>query len=139
MKRRELLLVAAAAAGAAAAAEQSPVHHHDATGSPLVDAALHCVKAGEICQAHCLDLLADGDTSVAACARSVALMKPVCLALSEMAAQKSPLLPRYAAVASDVCQNCEAECRKHAEKHAPCKACMDSCAACAQECARIAA
>jgi Cys-rich four helix bundle protein (predicted Tat secretion target) len=139
MKRRELLLVAAVAAGAAAAAEQSPVHHHDASGSPLLDAALQCVKAGEVCQAHCLDLFAEGDNSVAACARAVALMKPVCLALSEMAAQKSPLLPRYAAVANDVCQNCEAECRKHAEKHAACKACMDSCAACAQECARIAA
>jgi Cys-rich four helix bundle protein (predicted Tat secretion target) len=136
-----LLSTTAAALGtvvAASAAEQAGTHHHQ-TGSPLFDAALDCVKAGEICQAHCFDLFAQGDNSVAACARSVAVMKPVCVALAQMAVEKSPLLPRYAAVCADVCRSCEEECRKHADKHAPCKACMEACAATARECAGVTA
>ena len=140
MKRRELLLAAGSAAAAGlAGAEQTPEHHHDASGSPLVDSAVHCVKTGDICQAHCFDLLAKGDTSIAACARSVESLRAVCGTLAVLAADKSPLLPRYAAVAREACQNCEDECRKHADKHAACKACADACAACAKECANIAA
>jgi Cys-rich four helix bundle protein (predicted Tat secretion target) len=83
--------------------------------------------------------MAEGDKSLAACARSVNALTAVCGALAVLAAQNSPLLARYAVVAKDVCKACEDECLKHAEKHAPCKACADACADCARECAKIAA
>jgi Cys-rich four helix bundle protein (predicted Tat secretion target) len=140
MDRRELLMATGAAlaavslrAGAAAAAE----HHHDAAGSPLVHAASHCVETANACLAHCLDRLADGDKSMAACARTVTGLIAVCNALGVLAAQHSPLLPKYAAVAAEVCKACEDECNKHSE-HPPCKACADACHACAAECANIA-
>ena len=144
MDRRHLLMTAtglALAAGSVTAMAESADahHHHGAEGSPLVDSALHCVKTGDLCEAHCFDLLAEGDKAMAACARSVSGLIAVCGALAVLAAQNSPLLPRYAGVAKDVCKACEEECRKHAEKHAPCKACMDACDACAKECAKIAA
>ena len=143
MKRRELLLSAMSATAlpslAEAAPESEPAHHHGGGDVALIDSAFSCIKAGELCQAHCFDLFAEGDSSVAACARSVDAMRAVCSALTVLAAQRSPLLPRYATVAKDVCKNCEDECRKHADKHAPCKACGEACAACARECARVAA
>ena len=143
MDRRHLLMTATglalASASAAAVAESTDAHHHHGEGFPLVESALHCVKTGNLCEAHCFDLLAEGDKAMAACARSVSGLIAVCNALAVLAAQNSPLLPRYAGVAKDVCNACEEECRKHAEKHAPCKACMDACDACAKECAKIAA
>ena len=144
MDRRHLLMTAsgialAAAAGAATTEPADAHHHHHEGGSPLVESALHCVKTADLCQAHCFDLLAEGDKALAACARSVTQLSAVCNALAVLAAQNSPLLPRYAGVAKDVCKACEEECRKHAEKHEPCKACADACAACAKECAKIAA
>jgi Cys-rich four helix bundle protein (predicted Tat secretion target) len=141
MKRRDLLLTAGSlAASAVAATADSPTatHIHEPV-SPLIQAASHCVQTGNVCSAHCLDLLAQGDTSIAGCARSVETLRTVCGSLAVLAAQKSPLLPRYASVAKEACDNCAQECRKHADMHAPCKACMESCETCARECARVAA
>ena len=56
-----------------------------------------------------------------------------------LTAQNSALLPRYAALAKDICKACEDGCLKHAEKHASCKACAEACAECARECAKIGA
>jgi Cys-rich four helix bundle protein (predicted Tat secretion target) len=138
MDRRALMMSAATVAlTGSAAAGNAETHHHSQSGSPLVDSALHCVKTGDLCQAHCFDLLEQGDKSLAACARSVRVLVSVCDTLGVLAAQNSPLLPRYASVASDACKSCEAECRKHADKHAACKDCADACAACAQECAKV--
>jgi Cys-rich four helix bundle protein (predicted Tat secretion target) len=146
MDRRQVLLattgaamaVAATAATTAPQQPSEPHHHHDAGGSPLLASAEHCVKTGEVCQAHCFDRLAEGDKSLAACGRSVTALIAVCGALATLAAQNSPLLPHFAGVAKEQCNACEEECRKH-EKHAPCKACAEACADCANECAKIAA
>jgi Cys-rich four helix bundle protein (predicted Tat secretion target) len=141
MDRRNLLLAAGGAALATStrlADAQHEAHQHGAAGSALLDSALQCVKTGELCQAHCFALFAEGDKSVAACARSVNTLTSVCGTLAVLAAEHSPALPRYASVAKDVCKACEDECRKHADKHAPCKACAEACAACAQECGKIA-
>jgi Cys-rich four helix bundle protein (predicted Tat secretion target) len=141
MHRRELLIAAGAVAATTATAQQTqtPEHHHDASGSPLLDSALHCVKTGDLCQAHCFDLLAKGDTSIADCARSVESLRAVCGTLAVLAAQNSPLLPHYASVAKEACDSCEKECRKHSDKHAVCRACAEACASCAKECAKVAA
>jgi len=143
MNRRNLLRAASAIAlssvAVMAVADHTETHQHGAGTSPLLNSALHCVKTGEVCEAHCFDRLAEGEKSLAACARSVNALIAVCSALAVLAAQNSPLLPRYAAVAKDVCKACEDECLKHSDKHAPCKACADACADCARECAKIAA
>lgn len=140
MDRRHLLMATGAALAAvtlSVEAAETAEHHHDHGGSPLLHASAHCVETANVCLAHCFDRLAEGDKAMAACARSVTSLIAVCNALGVLAAQHSPLLPKYAAVAADVCRACEEECNKHSE-HPPCKACADACKTCAAECAKIA-
>lgn len=144
MDRRDLLLTAlaggaaAALAPGAAMAEAKPGHDHGDAGSgvnqAVLEAAVHCVRDGEICLPHCIDILARGDDSLAECARTVNQLIPVCRALAALAAQRSPHLAAQAKVALAMCKECEAACRKHAEHHDFCKACADSCADCIKAC-----
>jgi Cys-rich four helix bundle protein (predicted Tat secretion target) len=143
VQRRELLTglgLAAAVTAIPNAAAQAPHHHHGtAAYQTLADKASDCVSKGEVCLTHCYELLAEGDKSMASCAKSVREMLALCGALRSIASQEAPSLPKLAAVAQDACTRCEAECRKHEETHAPCKACAESCAACAAECKKVAA
>lgn len=138
MNRRDMMvqgsvsLLALACASAIEAAQTPPAP----ADVPLIDAALDCAKAGEICSAHCTTLLEQGDRSIAECQRRVEETVAVCQALASLAAQGSPLMPRMAAVVFDACNACEKECLKHKE-HAVCKACADACVACARECKRV--
>lgn len=100
----------------------------------LVETASECVKAGQVCLAHCLSLFAAGDTSLAACAISVYEMNATCGALVHLAAAGSKHLPELAKLAQNICLECEKECRKHDQHYAECKACAEGCAACAEEC-----
>jgi Cys-rich four helix bundle protein (predicted Tat secretion target) len=144
MERRELLkavgMVSAVAMVNTGHADADPhEHHHAGPGNAaLVDAAFGCVKAGDACLDHCLQVLSTGDKSMSECARSVSELVAVCGALGKLAAANSALLPKYAAVVRMSCDNCEKECRKHEDKHATCKACADACAACSRECAKLA-
>lgn len=153
MNRRQLLqgggaLTLAAVAGLATAAAPAPEmhdhqhdHHHHGAGadySALAHSATHCVMLGEACIDHCLDLLAQGDKSLAACAKSVEQLLAVCNALRQMATYKSAHVPRLAKLAMDVCKECETECSKHKE-HQACRDCAQACAECHQECAKVAA
>ena len=141
MQRRELLTglgaVAAATAIPNAVAQSQPHHHGAASYQTLADKASDCVSKGEVCLTHCYALLAQGDKSMAACAKTVREMLVLCGALRSIASQDAPALTKLAGVAMDACNRCEAECRKH-EAHAPCKACAESCAACAAECKKVA-
>lgn len=157
LSRRDLVAVAsgvllsAVAASAAAAADDEHAGHdmsemdhsaHMNHGGPakhqaLVDAALDCVNRGDVCSAHCMDLIAMGDTSIVACLRSVSGMLPMCVALAKLAALDAPRLKEMAKVCLGVCEDCEKECEKHADKHAACKACMESCAECAKACKKV--
>lgn len=132
----------AAMASSARAAEPHDHHHHHhgvaANYSDLAHSATHCVMLGEACIDHCLDLLAQGDKSLAACAKSVEQLLAICNALRQMATYKSAHVPRLAKLAMDVCKECETECRKHKE-HEACRACADACAECHKECAKVAA
>jgi Cys-rich four helix bundle protein (predicted Tat secretion target) len=133
-------LMAAAIAGTARAADEHQAHQHGAAAAgSLAGAASDCLQKGQVCLDHCLMLLGTGDTAMAGCARSVTEMKAICGALQQLANSGSKYLGRVAAVAKTACLDCAAECRKHAEKHAPCKDCMDSCEACARECEKVAA
>jgi Cys-rich four helix bundle protein (predicted Tat secretion target) len=142
MNRRSILaassfVVAAAALNKASAA--AATHNHMAPDAALITSALNCIKTGELCKAHCVMMLEQGDTSMAACHRNVNETIAVCQALVSLAAQGSHAIHGMAKVALDVCKNCEKECRKLERKHSVCKDCADACAACAKECARVAA
>ncbi len=148
MNRREMLAggvaLAAAAAAARAAEPAMHEHHHHHSSAPseaanLAVAAADCQQKGQVCIDHCLVLLGEGDKAMAACAQSVSQMLSVCAALQRLANANSKHLPHMAHVALGVCRDCEAECKKHADKHVQCKDCMESCAACARLCEKMAA
>lgn len=151
--RREALgLATAAAAGAmtlaaglAAAGDEMDHSGHEghdghaghdmgAKHQALINSANACLNKGEVCIAHCIELVKGGDTSLADCMKSVQGMLPMCAALVRLAALDAPRLKAFVAVCKDVCADCAAECKKHADKHAACKACMDSCDACIKDC-----
>jgi Cys-rich four helix bundle protein (predicted Tat secretion target) len=100
----------------------------------LIDTASACIAKGEVCVAHCMDLIKGGDTAMVECMKTVSIMMPMTAALVRLAALDAKRLKELTAVCKDVCADCEAECKKHADKHAVCKACMDSCTACIKEC-----
>lgn len=147
MNRRELLLGAAAMAAAAtagrafAAGHEHMGHEHHAVSSrndALIAAAADCALKANVCQQHCIDLLGQGDKSMAACAKSASQAAAVCTALQQLASADSRHLPQMAKLAMDVCKECEEECKK-TEKHPECKACKEACIACYEECKKIAA
>jgi Cys-rich four helix bundle protein (predicted Tat secretion target) len=126
---------------AAATSTVEPGHSQTPAGGAskaLLSSASVCVSAGEACLTHCLEMLAAGDKTMAACAKTARETMAVCGALLSVAAQGAPSLSKLAAVAFDVCKRCEAECLKHAQ-HSPCKDCAAACGACAAECKKVAA
>jgi Cys-rich four helix bundle protein (predicted Tat secretion target) len=153
MNRRELLVgSAAAAATLLAKAAGADDHMHDMQGmhdmqhmhaarkfAALANAASDCVKTGQICADHCMEMFAAGDNSTAACARSVSQLLPICATLQQLAEQNSKYTQKYARFAQEVCRDCERECRKHEKEHEACRNCAESCAACAKECDAVAA
>lgn len=141
MNRRDWLLSSAALAGAAmvnGAQAMDHAHHHDApVNAGLAAAAADCVQKGQVCLSHCLTLLAQGEKDMAACAQSVNQMLALCSALQSLVNQNSKLVKNLAAVALEACEQCQEQCKKHADKHEECKACGESCAACAKECKKL--
>jgi Cys-rich four helix bundle protein (predicted Tat secretion target) len=133
------LAVLAAATSAAAETGSHDGHgSHDGAGHEMrhrsaFDAAMKCVTRGEECVPHCIALLGQGDTSLAACLGAVQQMIPACAALARFAAFDSARLKQLAEFCIGVCDDCEKECRKH-EKHAVCKSCAESCAECSKAC-----
>ncbi len=120
--------------------EHMHAHHHgQGATSPLAEAAGHCLRTGEVCLNHCLDLLAQGDKEMAICGKAVNELIAVCATLQKLAATESKFLAKYAKLAAEVCENCEKECRKHEKKHRPCRDCAEACAACLKECRKFAA
>ena len=149
MDRRDALRSLGAAAVAAAAMPslaQEEHHHHDSgvKNQALINAASECVNKAEICQSHSQELLAQGDKSMAHCAKNSRQIVVVCAALRSLAAQDAPSLPKFANVAAAEVLSCEAGCHKGTgehqacKKHQACKDCADACAACRAECAKIA-
>ena len=146
MNRRNLLAGAAMLAAAAplARAATAPAHNHHAHGNSaqaelLLDVVADCLNKGEVCLAHCLMLLGDGDKSLAGCARSVSETLALCESLRKLVAQGSKHAKPVALIAMAACQDCEKECQKHAKTHKECRECAAACAACAKECKAFAA
>src|SRR5690606_30047060 len=59
---------------------------HHASDDTTLAVAAECLKTGEVCMQHCFMLLGQGDTSMAACARSAYEMLAVTRALLALAA-----------------------------------------------------
>ena len=143
MDRREavigagVLALGAVAVARAAAEGDTHEHHHGASHDALAKAAGACVTDGQACLNHCLDLLSSGHKELAACAKSVTQLVSICGALQNLANQDSKYLTKAAALAMDACQDCEEECKKHADKHEVCKRCGESCRACYKECKQL--
>ena len=152
MNRRDMLVglgALAVTAGVASASDKKDDAGHAAhAGHPadmgpnknqaLIDAADDCSKKGALCINHCFSSFAAGDTSLAACAKTVTEAIAVCDALVTAAALESKNLPALAKAATQFCKDCEDECRKHEKKHMTCKDCADACAKCLAECKKIA-
>lgn len=121
---------------AQAAASAHEHHHHavDDTRTRLIDSAMACIKTGDACGQHCIELFKTGDTSLAGCADSVQEMLATCTALTRLAAYDSRHLKSMVQLCMSVAEDCEKECRKHAAKHAECKSCADACVDCIKEC-----
>ena len=105
----------------------------------LIEATGDCISKGEVCLAHCLMMLADGNSEMAVCAKTVNQTLAICRALQSLAAQGSPLTAALAKVAVDACLDCEKECRKHEDEHQACKACREACSECVKQCKAILA
>lgn len=145
MNRRDVLVGTATgvAALSLSALAQAPGKAAPAADAPMntavYEAALDCVRKGEECLDHCIRSLSTGSKMMAECAGTVRAMLPLCEAMVELSRLKSPHLKALAAVCARACRDCEAACKKHANHHAECKACMDSCQKCAAECEKLAA
>lgn len=142
MERREMLktvgaLAAAGMAAQALAADHDHHHHHDGKFDALIASTGDCIAKGELCLAHCLTLLGNGDKAMAECAKSVNQMLAMCTALQKLAAQDAPATKALAKVTLDVCVDCEKACKKHADKHMECKACAEACTDCIKQCKAI--
>jgi Cys-rich four helix bundle protein (predicted Tat secretion target) len=139
MNRRQVLSGVGFLTAAATTVEQAQSQSSAGVANKaLVATASDCVSKGQLCLSHCLDMLATGDKSMAACSKTAREMLAVCGTTLALAAQGAPSLPKFATVCLDVCKRCEAECRKHAQ-HTPCKDCAEACAACQVECKKVAA
>ncbi len=148
MERREFIAAAAATAATlttATAFAQGHAHAGKLPPSPpltkaqraVIDGASDCIKAGELCLAHCADNLAAGDAAMADCQRSVMNMLAVCRAMVSVASYRSAPpadLKAMARTCAGFCRSCEKACEKHAAHHDECKRCMESCRACARAC-----
>ena len=113
-------------------------HHTTHRHGTFAMAAANCQVAGDACIAHCLEMFATGDTSMAACAAAVNSMLAVCNMLGTLAASNSPHLKTAATLCLAVCTDCKRECDKHL-KHAECKACADACETMIVEAKKLAA
>jgi len=127
------------AVAAGLALGEGVAHAADAKSNALNQAALGCVEAGERCLEHCLAMFRAGDASLGECASAVADMLPVCQALARLSASGSKRLVAFAAVCQQVCEDCEAACRKHESHHPQCKACAEACAKVIAACKQLIA
>ncbi|HMV43329.1 MAG TPA: four-helix bundle copper-binding protein [Leptospiraceae bacterium] len=102
----------------------------------LIDATTDCLKKGELCISHCVDMMAGGDKTMGPCAKSVRDMLTMCDTLVKLATSNSEFTKKHASLCLEVCKKCEDECKKH-PKHKVCMNCAESCKACIAEINKI--
>ncbi|MBK8259843.1 MAG: four-helix bundle copper-binding protein [Nannocystis sp.] len=109
------------------AAEASEHEGHPTPAHPVLEASSACARAGQLCLAHCLVVLGQGDTTIAECAQAVSDMLAVHQAVAALAAAGSRHLKAQLAVADEVTERCKAACDTHADKHPTCRDCAKAC------------
>lgn len=132
LSRREILVGAGALAGAAAGGSAWASGEHDhASHAPrhpeLLQALEACLSTGRRCVSHCLVTFEEGDSRLAVCARKVHEMLAICSAMTVLTASNSVYARELAKVCAQACEDCAAECRKHADDHRECRDCMEAC------------
>ena len=142
--RRNFVLAALAALASASskltlAASEEGLHHHSPGNSGLVDSAIDCAQKGRLCRDHCIELVKNGDTSIADCLDIVTDTISMCDTLVQLTISESRHLKSFASVCVAVCKDCEKECRVHKDKHEACNACMLSCQQCIEQLETIVA
>lgn len=105
----------------------------------VFEAAHDCIKKGDACIAHCLPMLAGGDTSMGDCARAANDMRAVMVGLAAAAASGNPRLADLARAAMLFCEDCHAACQKHAANHVICRECAEACARTIAACKKLVA
>jgi Cys-rich four helix bundle protein (predicted Tat secretion target) len=108
----------------------------------VTDAAFDCLKKGEACTSHCLDMIAAGDTSMKNCLSPLANMMAACTAISKIASYdtaKPEVIKNLALACADLCKDCSDACKVHAGHHPVCKNCMEACDKCAEACTALTA
>lgn len=105
----------------------------------LFEAAHGCITKGDACIQHCIAMLSSGDTSMVDCLRASRDMHAVMHGLAQLASSNSARLKEYAKVAVELCKDCEAACKKHADHHAVCRECMEACGKTIAQCQRVIA
>lgn len=140
ISRRHLMAGAGAVATAMAVgqaqASSSDAHGHHggaALNKGLLAAMANCVSMGQVCIHHCIEAYKGGDLELADCLAAVQQMLPACAAGAQLTALDSPFLKDYLKPSLLICEACEKECRKHADKHPECKACAEACKTCIEE------
>ena len=114
-------------------------HHGSVKYAGILDSAMDCVKKGQLCRDHCIELVKAGNTSISDCLDIVIDTISMCETLAQLAVSNSRHLKPFAKVCIEVCKDCEKECRVHKDKHKECKACMESCENCIKELEKIIA
>ena len=92
-----------------------------------VRALATCESAGQVCLSQCIEALASGDTSMAACAWAVRTMLAVCGAAKTLVQTHSTFAGQQLALCRDVCVACASECAKHKAHHQACGNCASAC------------
>ena len=129
-------LAAGSAMNASAASHAHDHSHHkvDDDLMTLIDESLHCMKLGEICDQHALELFKKGDTTLGECSQLVKEMLISCEALYKMSTAKSDRVPALAKFCLGPLADAEKECRKYEKKHVECKNCAEACKTCIKAC-----
>lgn len=139
VNRRDLLAIggmalASSGLGATAYAAHHEGGHAKNPWAAVVEAAADCVGKGDVCVAHCAEMLAQGKKDMGECNKKAHQMLAMCKAMRSLAAQQSPLAKDIAQACIKACEECAEACKPHAKMHADCKACMDACNECAKAC-----
>jgi len=119
-RRKFISKTALVSAGAALAFQPKSVEasgkghkHHKgmAKYEAVVNSSLGCIKSGERCVSHCLQLLAKGDTSMADCFSAVQNMLALNTAMLKVASMgtNKELVKSTAAACIVACKACMAE------------------------------
>lgn len=96
----------------------------------LLDSLAACTRTGEICIAHCIRLIANGEHQMVDCQKSVLNMVALAEALHGVVAYgtaEKEHVTSLVKTAQMFMANCEKECLKHAKYHAECRECAEAC------------